>query len=455
MQAVALARHGESTEALRLVTWAIDLLDRKVAPAQAAPVWNNISVVYEALGQLTNAVAALERAVVLSRELGEANFEAICVCNLWLYRLAQARADSAAADHAPTLAALQALQRHMDACEASGRDPLVASIADRAGTALAETGRLADAARVFAQGLRGATRAGLGPEQARLLVGLAMVERLAGRHATAAEHLQAALLLAAQGGEQEVLVACHLEHSRLLEAQGRWQEALASYKRQAEVREAMLQARAALAVEAVSARMSAERAQLEAQLLQMKNVALEHSVEQLAAETHQLKQDAELDPLTGLGNRRHFERRIRELRAEAQRLGWGEVALLQSDIDHFKRINDTWSHSMGDQVLREIGALLLRHCRPYDVVARFGGEEFVVAFGGGASLAQAAAAAERLRKHIAAHAWHALHPDLKVTISLGLTQLQPGETVESALQRADEALYEAKRSGRDRLCCAG
>jgi diguanylate cyclase (GGDEF)-like protein len=450
MQAVALARHGDSSEALRLVTQAIALLERDVAPPLAAAVWNNISVVYEALGQLGNAVNALDQAIALTRDGGDPHFENICICNLSLYRLAQAQA----AGETPTRIAVEALRRHMDRCEADGRDPMVASMAERTGTGLAEIGELDDAKRVFAQGLRCAERAGLGPERARLLVGLAQAERLAGQHAQAESHLQDALVLAQQGDEQEVLAACHLEHSRLLESRGGWEEALASYKRYAAVREAMLQARAALAVEAVSARMTAERVQLEAQLLQNENAALERSVEELAAETTQLKQDAEVDPLTGLGNRRHFHRRVHELRAEAARAGHQEVVVLQSDIDHFKRINDTWSHAMGDRVLQEIGALLRHHCRPYDVVARFGGEEFVVAFGGATTLAQAISAAERLRQNIANHPWHTLHPELRVTLSLGIAPVREGESTDSALQRADEALYEAKRSGRNRLCCA-
>jgi diguanylate cyclase (GGDEF)-like protein len=451
IQAVALVRNGDPGEALNLVQRAVGLAQRMDDPVASARVWNNVSVVYESLGQLAKAVEALETALPLVEASGESNLLAVCTCNLWLYRLSQARA---AGQHGATDEALQALAAHMTACEASGRHHLVGSMADPAGAALADLGRLDQARATFMQGLRSAGQVGVGPDRARLELGLARVERLCGQHAAAAAHMATALDQAIAGDAKDVISQCHLEHSRLLEDQGDWRAALQSFKRHSEVHQAMLKAQAETAVQVVAVRMEAERTRLEAQLLQLRNAELERNVRELTSEAEQLAHDAQIDPLTGLGNRRQFQRRIGEIQAESDRLGGEAVVLLQADIDHFKRINDTWSHAVGDEVLRRIGALLLKHCRPYDAVARFGGEEFVVGFGGGVSLAQACAAAERLRARIAEHDWHTIRPGMAVTISIGIAQMRPGEDVETVLARADAALYEAKHGGRNQLRAA-
>jgi len=122
------------------------------------------------------------------------------------------------------------------------------------------------------------------------------------------------------------------------------------------------------------------------------------------------------------------------------------------DLDHFKELNDTWGHGAGDRVLAEFGALCLEHKRPHDVFGRYGGEEFALILSG-TSLEGAVKSAERLCSHVREMGLTA--PDgqpLRLTGSFGVTAFGPGDTeVTRVFNRADEALYEAKQAGRDRV----
>ena len=158
------------------------------------------------------------------------------------------------------------------------------------------------------------------------------------------------------------------------------------------------------------------------------------------------------DPLTGVRNRRGFDqlaaREIQRSRRTGERI-W----LVMLDIDHFKRVNDTYGHAAGDEALRAVGTCCREQLREIDVLARFGGEEFVILLAG-ADQAEAVAIAERLRRAVATLTVATAAGPLRLTASFGVAPLQPhaGEDdLEAAIALADAALYEAKRAGRDRV----
>lgn len=166
-----------------------------------------------------------------------------------------------------------------------------------------------------------------------------------------------------------------------------------------------------------------------------------------AARLHQqIAESSRLDALTGLPNRRTFDTDIEE--AAARALDSGGISLLMVDVDHFKRINDTFGHQMGDEVLRLVAAALSQAARPGDTVYRYGGEEFAVLLPGTHMLG-AAACARRLRAHVAqqllAH---------NVTVSIGVADLHDQETAHTLIARTDQALYQAKSGGRNRVATA-
>jgi diguanylate cyclase (GGDEF)-like protein len=156
---------------------------------------------------------------------------------------------------------------------------------------------------------------------------------------------------------------------------------------------------------------------------------------------------ASTDALTGLANRRGGEEAMRRELARARRSG-AMLSLVLFDVDHFKRVNDTYGHATGDLVLQQVASILTASVRLTDVVSRWGGEEFLLLLSG-TSLEGARTLGERIRKRIE-DARSASLPS--VTVSAGVAQLLPADvTGADVLGRADEQLYEAKRSGRNRV----
>ena len=153
------------------------------------------------------------------------------------------------------------------------------------------------------------------------------------------------------------------------------------------------------------------------------------------------------DALTGVGNRRSLDDKLLTESERARRYGL-PLSLFILDIDHFKQVNDTWGHSTGDEVLRDLGALLRGFLRQSDSAARLGGEEFVVLMPG-TSLADATGAAERLCRELAAQV--RVNPPPLITASFGVAALHADESGADLLSRADAALYRAKTSGRNRV----
>lgn len=234
-------------------------------------------------------------------------------------------------------------------------------------------------------------------------------------------------LAAIQAGAQDYLVKGQVEGPLLARA----------------LRYAMERKRITSALE----RVLAEKQQLVAELEQA-NRALEQSrAQQAELATH--------DPLTGLFNRRELDRFLQEELARMGRYGQS-VAFIILDLDHFKRVNDTWGHPAGDQVLTALACLLEQDVRPNDRLIRYGGEEFAL-IAPMLPPEQGLALAERIRQQIAAAAFSVLRPDgvpqrVALTVSLGVACAPAhARDPEGLLAAADAALYEAKRRGRNRV----
>jgi diguanylate cyclase (GGDEF)-like protein len=180
--------------------------------------------------------------------------------------------------------------------------------------------------------------------------------------------------------------------------------------------------------------------------LQLANVAL---TAQLSEALAAASQQAATDGLTGLPNRRSLDQLLNAQLAMAQREG-RPFSVLMLDLDHFKAVNDTHGHAVGDAVLRGFAQRIQAQLRRSDVCARYGGEEFCVVLPGTAD-ALALDAGERLRRAVAGAP---LAPKVPVTVSVGVATWRAGDDAAALLARADEALYTAKRTGRDRVVAA-
>lgn len=158
-----------------------------------------------------------------------------------------------------------------------------------------------------------------------------------------------------------------------------------------------------------------------------------------------LRDERNRDPLTRLLNRRAFMEAAQPLLADRRQAPWALVAV---DIDHFKRINDNWGHAAGDQVLVQLGPLLLKQVREKDLIARFGGEEFMLLLNR-VQMSEAHAIVDRMREQMKTQEFDHLPERLRMTASFGIVPVGSIEELAGALSQADDLLYEAKRSGRD------
>jgi diguanylate cyclase len=171
----------------------------------------------------------------------------------------------------------------------------------------------------------------------------------------------------------------------------------------------------------------------------------ETRVQSLETQLVIVKQEASIDPLTGVGNRREFENAFRDQLQRVER----QFFVAVFDLDDFKRINDTGGHAAGNDVLRTVAQTLKNMVRKADVVARIGGDEFAL-LGDGATLREAE---YRLRTFVTRLATipTGLADRSHVTVSCGVAEFSAGDTMDSLMERADGALYEAKRQGKNQL----
>ncbi len=188
-----------------------------------------------------------------------------------------------------------------------------------------------------------------------------------------------------------------------------------------------------------------------AQKMASRVAELERQTSELHRSLHKEQKRSRLDPLTGIPNRSTFDERLADEINRFKRFR-DPVAVLIWDLDHFKTINDTYGHRAGDKVLQQVAKTFGSRLRATDVLARFGGEEFVMLLvGTDADIARVVA--EKLRKSVEEQRFHFHDKPVVVTASCGITQLREADTAEAVFDRADAALYRAKKGGRN-LCIA-
>jgi diguanylate cyclase len=193
----------------------------------------------------------------------------------------------------------------------------------------------------------------------------------------------------------------------------------------------------------------------QSQLLQQRLASSSSVIHQLRRNLEDVEREASSDPLTGIANRKCFDKTLRQTAMDSMETG-ADLCLLLIDIDHFKRFNDNWGHQTGDEVLRLVATIMSANMRGIDLAARYGGEEFAVILPK-AALADAVPIAERLREAIEARSLTERETGReigRITVSIGAALFEPGESLTSLIGRADEALYASKRGGRNRVTAA-
>jgi diguanylate cyclase (GGDEF)-like protein len=174
-------------------------------------------------------------------------------------------------------------------------------------------------------------------------------------------------------------------------------------------------------------------------------------VQQLEESRRQLEITSRTDALTGVNNRRHFTELL-EAEIERSRRYGSCLSVMMFDLDHFKKVNDTYGHAAGDEALRTFASSLQQSgLRKNDFWGRLGGEEFALALPE-TGIGNALKPAERIRSTLELTPVRHDQVTFLITVSIGISQYQPGDTIETVLGRADAAMYEAKQTGRNRIC---
>ncbi len=206
----------------------------------------------------------------------------------------------------------------------------------------------------------------------------------------------------------------------------------------------------------IVAQLISETKDVEAQnrVLSMQLAASQEQVLEMRQSLDTIRYESLTDDLTTLANRKHFDRSLEEAMEEAEESG-EPLSLLMTDIDHFKKFNDTFGHQTGDQVLRLVAVAVKQNVKGQDIPCRYGGEEFGVILPH-TNLKQAIAVAENIRKAVMAKELikRSTGENLgRITISIGCSTFSKGDTVQDLIERADQCLYAAKRGGRNLVKC--
>ncbi|GGO30623.1 tetratricopeptide repeat-containing diguanylate cyclase [Deinococcus humi] len=397
---------GDHTRALHHHQQALVLFEDCAEPHNMARALINVAVTYDRLEQYDQALTLYERAIPVLLEHGDEVLTALAQANLALLHVKVGQAVLALP---LAQAALEIFERH-----------------------------------------------DVWPLTSVALLGLGLAHKSAGDLRAAQTFLWEALERSTLYQLSEIIIQAHEGLSAALRDLGDSEGALEHLRRCLDLERSFTGRQAAQRTEAVLTELEAETAWREADVarqradeLQRLNSVLETAHEQQLELMRRLDEQAHQDTLTGLYNRRyfnqHFDHAIQQAHARREPL---TVALF--DVDHFKRINDTFSHLTGDLVLQRVATVVRERCEPIDTLARYGGEEFVLLMPG-TDLETAARRCSALLEAVATHRWPELPPGERVTLSAGLAELTPISLPSSLIAQADQQLYRAKRNGRNRV----
>ena len=262
--------------------------------------------------------------------------------------------------------------------------------------------------------------------------------------------------LAAREALKQLIQDMVLEVGELGEHAGRFQLATSQHAaaiESAQSLEGLAEVVKALLQDTRSVQAAVGRSQQKLQADQTRATELEDRVRALEGELRRLSEEVSTDALTQVANRRGLDQVFEVERARCEREAGATLAVGLIDIDNFKKLNDSLGHAAGDTALKSLAAAVRERLRSVDHLARFGGEEFVLLLPGLAA-AEAQQVMTRLQRSLSEALFLHEGREVFVTFSGGVTAFRAGETLQSALERADEALYEAKRSGKNRTCIA-
>jgi two-component system cell cycle response regulator len=448
---------GAPNEALDEAMLALELAEASAEDRAICFALNVVGVVFWMLGQLDRALQFAERSVALARRIGDR-----VDLGRWLINLAGIEAEfwhhaQAAGTHGGDQEAIEAhliravvladeaRQLALDAGDSWANRLALCNLAEYY-LCLGQRGKAAEVLDGWS-GLRGGDGA---RSRIYYLFALGKLHIADGVLQSAVETLTECATLAAETGDLEIGVPCCRHLADAYGTLGQFAEAL-QWHREFHGRYIRKSTDTSLIRSRVAA-IQYETRQLQARIETERSRAdgLEQMNRALAQEAALLMNASMEDVLTGLPNRRGLERALLEVAAE----GAQSYAFAMMDIDHFKRVNDTFSHALGDDVLRQVAVLLRAATRETDFLFRYGGEEFVLLMES-TDILLAAKICRRIRQAVRSWNWAQIHPNLHITLSIGVALAEEARTPVEVMAIADERLYQAKNAGRDRIVMDG
>jgi diguanylate cyclase (GGDEF)-like protein len=437
---------GDMARALEHYNASLAVKEKLGSPLGVSHCLNNIGNIHGRLGDFDCALEYHTRALALKREIGDRNGEAISLINV-------GSSHEALSDYA------RALDYYGQGCEvarAVGERMIEVDALRNIGDVHRKLGDPARALALYLQARVIAEAVGARMLEVETYIGAGQALVALGRSAEAVADLRGVLALAERIDSRRLIYEVHLALSQACEAAGQPAEALRHFKEYHRVEEEVFNAASERRIQAVIAQAEIERSQREAELLRVKNDELTAGndekarlLDALQRQAQELERLSREDALTGLFNRRHVDAALALEWERARRFG-RELAVVMADVDHFKAVNDRFSHAAGDRVLGDIARILREGTRAVDVAGRWGGEEFVLVLVE-TPPERAAHLAEKLRAAIEAHDWPSVAPGLRVTASFGVAGNHEAGSPAALLAAADARLYQAKRAGRNRV----
>jgi len=431
---------GEFADALDDLVRAQQIAEEVGDRSLMAFALDRIASVYHATERADLALDIQKRALAIHRDLGDDTGEALVLNNMSYAFLRLDRYD-------------KALESALDAlrwAESEESLYLLMGVLDTVAEIYRVMGDLDQAAAYSKRGLHLALKHHSQPDRGDALLTMARIALQRERYDEALEAATESLAIAERHGRAVEEFTSHELLSRIQEWRGEFAAALAHSRRHHELERRRMNEETSSRLTRLQVEHEVDAARKNAEIHRLRSLALEREVEQGRVVQTVLEAQASLDPLTGMYNRRHVPVLAEEF---SRLLAQGRHAsVILADIDQFKEINDTLGHFAGDRALVAIARLLRDNAREADTPVRYGGDEFMVLLGGsGAEEGQMIA--ERLRHAVAVQHEDPQREPIPLTVSIGVASATPDDPIEltSLIERADRALYVAKRAGRNRI----
>ena len=451
-EAVMLRNIGGIYAAINEYSSAMDTLLEALALAEnfksqeiKGEVLFNIGTVYLFIGNYSHALKEYQKVLQIALDEKDKKLESFVLCNM-------TSVYAALSDHENT-------KKTFDRClkiSSEIQNKLIQmNVLTQMGHEYLNLREAGQAEGCFQQSLELASASGFKNEETSSLVGLGKVYLQQGQYTKSQELFQRAQQLAEQLKDNNLLMECHNGFSQIYQALGDFERALDRCKKYYDTRQFLANSINDQKMQTLEVAYRTEAAQKEAEIARLKNVELENEIAErkrieraLRQSEEQYRQLAAIDPLTGINNRRHFFELAQCEISRAQRFNHPLTAIM-IDIDHFKKINDTFGHHRGDLVLKRCTDLIRKCLREMDIVGRYGGEEFSVLLPE-TNLEQGVRVAERLVQMFRETPLKVGLEEAFVTISVGVTELRGEMDLDTLIDEADHAMYSAKHAGRNR-----